>query len=188
MANNFSGILKSFGDAISSFSRTLSDNRSGRSIETEIVERDKKYTELLDNYLRITKTRNCVKEIHKWIFFWIVVVSCAVVVYLVYKTINRLLQIEEYDLLLKSVPIFITAFGSCVTAVIVIPLAIAKFLFNTKEDDNIAGIIQHMQDHDMAGMTLLKERFSKIEHQKDIEKAEFVKTTNDLDVSFDGDF
>lgn len=179
MADNFNGILKSVENVITKFSRTLSDTRSGKSIETEIVERDKKYTDLLNNYLKITKIRNYVKEIHKWIFFWAVIVSCVIVICLVSKTINRLLKIEEYPILLKSAPIFVAAFGSCVTAIIAIPLTITKFLFNTKEDDNIAGIIQHMQDHDMAGMTLLKERFMAKREYEHSEETKFVKADND---------
>ncbi len=144
------------------FSGTNSDKDSGKSLERQIVKRDKKYTELLDNYLSITKTRNSVKEVHKWFFFWLVIISCGIVIYLVYKTINKILSSNDYNVIIQSIPIFITALVSCITAVIAIPLAITNFLFNTKEDDNIAGIIQHMQDHDMASITLLKERF--VEH------------------------
>lgn len=159
--NEFHKAIRLLGKTFLDFSGTLSDTDSGKSLEREIVKRDKKYTDLLSNYLSITKIRNTIKECHKWLFFWLVVVSCGVVIFLVYKTITRILSSDDYNIIIQSIPIFITALVSCITAVIAIPLAITNFLFNTKEDDNIAGIIQHMQDHDMAGMTLLKERFLK---------------------------
>ena len=149
-----------------------SDGDSGKSLEKEIVRRDKKYTELLDSYVNITKIRNGVKEFHKWLFFWLIVVSCGVVLFLVYKTINKLLSFEDQTKILESIPIFVTAFVSCITAVVAIPLAITNFLFNTKEDDNIAGIIQNMQDNDMAGMTLFKDRFGKKATKSKIEFSE----------------
>lgn len=167
--NEFHKALKLLGKTFIDFSGTLSDKDSGKSLEREIVKRDKKYTDLLDNYLSITKIRNNVKECHKWIFFWLIVISCGVVIYLVYKTITRILSTEDYNIIIQSIPIFITALVSCITAVIAIPLAITNFLFNTKEDDNIAGIIQHMQDHDMESMTLLKERFIKSSDKQGID-------------------
>lgn len=153
--NEFYKVLKLLGK----FSTLNSDSDSGKSLEEEIVNRDRKYTELLDNYLMITKRRNNIKEFHKWLFFWIVILLCFIIIYLVYKTINYLLSAKDYSIMLQAIPIFITAFASCITAIIAIPITITNFLFNTKEDDNIAKIIQHMQDHDMAGMSLFKERF-----------------------------
>lgn len=166
--DNYISILKLVTKTLVKFSRNLSDTDSGGSIEDEIVERDKKYTALLSNYLCITRVRNTAKEIHKWLFFWIVIISYIFVIRLVYKMINRILLQEEYHLILESIPILITAFVSCITAVVAIPLTITKFLFNTKEDNNIASIIKHMQEHDMKGLTLFKERFSKKEKGKNI--------------------
>lgn len=168
--------MDKYTDVIKQFSKTFvhsfldfgSDIDSGKSLEKEIVKRDKKYTELLSSYVAITKFRNRAKEVHKWLFFWVVMISCVVVLILVHKTINRLLSFEDHAMILQAIPIFITAFVSCLTAVIAIPLAITNFLFNTKEDDNIAGIIQHMQDHDMESMTLFKDRFGEKESKSKI--------------------
>lgn len=157
--NEFQKILKIIGRALDNFSGTSSDSDSGKSLETEIIRRDKEYTKLLNEYVNITQRRNKIKENHKWIFFWFVVVSCAIVLFFVGKTICKILSSDDYEIIIQSIPIIIAAFVSCITAVIAIPLAITNFLFNTKEDDNIVSIIQHMQDHDLAGITLLKERF-----------------------------
>ena len=85
--NEFHKAIKLLGKTFIDFSGTLSDTDSGKSLERQIVKRDKKYTDLLDNYLSITKIRNNVKEWHKWIFFWLIIASCGLVIYLVYKTL-----------------------------------------------------------------------------------------------------
>ena len=159
--NEFENILRQVHKTYFRFSGTHSDTDSGKKLEGEIVKRDENYTKLLDNYLFITKIRNSVKEIHKWLFFWIIISLCAAITILIYKTIGRILSLEDYSLIIESMPILVTALISFATTAIAIPLAITNFLFNTKEDDNIAEIIQHMQDHDMASITLFKERFSK---------------------------
>lgn len=158
--NNYVNTVMSIGKTfINSFLSLKSDVRPGKSLEKEIVRRDIKYTELLENYIEITKKRNSIKEFHKWFFFWFVIFLCGVVVYITYTAISKILSTEDYNMMMKTIPIFITSLVSCVTAVIAIPLTITNFLFNTKEDDNIANIIQHMQDHDMKSITLLKENF-----------------------------
>lgn len=73
--NEFQKILKIIGRALDNFSGTSSDSDSGKSLETEIIRRDKEYTKLLNEYVNITQRRNKIKENHKWIFFWLVVVS-----------------------------------------------------------------------------------------------------------------
>ena len=52
--NEFHRAIKLFGKTFLDFSGTVSDKDSGKSLEREIVKRDKKYTELLENYLSIT--------------------------------------------------------------------------------------------------------------------------------------
>ena len=54
---------------LSNISYASSDRDSGLAIANEIVSRDKKYSELLESYTRITKVRLVLKEIHKWLFF-----------------------------------------------------------------------------------------------------------------------
>ena len=44
--DDYKSILKSVTKTLVKFSRNLSDTDSGKSIEDEIVERDKKYTEI----------------------------------------------------------------------------------------------------------------------------------------------
>ena len=53
----------------------------------------------------------------------------------------------------------ITALISFISTIIVVPLTIAKFLFNAKEDDNITTLIKHTQEHDVSGINIFKGRF-----------------------------
>ena len=132
-----------------------------KSIANEIVSRDKKYSELLNSYTTVTKVRFVLKEIHKWIFFWLVIVACIYIATLAYRLIAKVLTAEDLQLIIDAVPAILTAFTAFVSTVIVVPMTITKFLFNTREDDNITSLIQHTQQHDTSSIEMLKERFSK---------------------------
>lgn len=129
----------------------------------QIKERDKQYTELLAAYVSISRIRNNVKEWHKWIFFWLVIVACVVFLVVAIRTIGLIMESQDPDFIVSAIPIVVAAFASLLTAVIGIPLAITNFLFNTKEDDNITEIIKHTQEHDAVGRDLFKDDFSERE-------------------------
>ena len=137
---------------------TLSDEDISDSLTKQIAERDLCYTDLLKNHISLTKVRGKCKEVHKWLFFWMLVLASAVGIYLIYITLKNLLAIEDPNIIVNAIPAIITAIVSLVSTIIVIPVTIAKFLFNTKEDDNITILIQHTQDHDSTGISFLKER------------------------------
>lgn len=90
-----------------------------------------------------------------------VISACIVLFVVAVLTIYFTLASEHTERIASAVPIIVTAFGSLVSAVIGIPLAITNFLFNTKEDDNITEIIKHTQEHDASGRTLYKDKTSK---------------------------
>lgn len=146
---------------LQNLSYAKSDEDSGERIAGQIVERDKKYTELLESYTTITQVRFKLKEFHKWFFFWLVVAACCVCLNLAYRLIDRIISVEDTQLIIDSVSVIFAAFTAFVSTVIAVPLTITKFLFNTNEDDNITQLIQHTQDHDAAGIDKLKDKFSK---------------------------
>ena len=150
-------IAKLIGDII----YTESDGDPGKKIQNQIVARDKKYTELLNAYTTITKFRFFLKEVHKWVFFWLVIVASIVCLKLSYRLVNEILAKNDVSLIIDAVPVILAALTAFVSTVIAVPLTITQFLFNTKEDDNITTLIQHTQDHDVSGIDMLKERFSK---------------------------
>ena len=137
---------------------TMSDEDVSDSLTTQIAERDIYYTDLLKDHIALTKFRGICKEIHKWLFFWLLVCASGVGIYFIYQIFKSVFTMGDPTIIIDSIPLIITALVSLVSTIIVIPHTIAKFLFNTKEDDNITVLIQHTQDHDSSGITLFKER------------------------------
>lgn len=138
-----------------------SDEDPGGVIGSQLEDRGKVYTRLIDDYAGITKIRNISKEIHKWIFFWLIVVVGAIVVIMGCKIIERVLLIDDTAKFLESTPIIITVFATLLSSIIGIPLTITKFLFNEKEDENITKTIYHTQKHDFREINLLRDRYTK---------------------------
>lgn len=136
-----------------------SDPDPGRDIQTQIVKRDKKYTDLLETYLKVTTVRLWSKEFYKAAFLVCVGVACCFGLKACYQVVVRLLAEEDIQVILDGIPALLAALTAFAATVIVVPHTIAQFLFNTQEDDNIAAIIQHTQDHDSSALDLLKERF-----------------------------
>lgn len=136
-----------------------SDADPGKKLTLGIAQRDEDYTELLENHIKFTRRRGRCKEIHKWIFFWLIVGAGIVGIVYVIRIFNKILSANEISVIIEAIPVIITALVTFVSTILAIPLTIAKFLFNTKEDDNITTLIQHTQDHDTAGITIFKERF-----------------------------
>lgn len=159
--------IKRFMKSAKSFLSYYSDDQPGKVIETEIAQRDKKYSALLSSYVQITSVRNVLKEIHKWLFFWLVIIASGICLSLVYNVITSILDSNDPEFIISSIPAIITALVSFVTAIIGIPMTITSFLFNTKEDDNITELIKHTQDHDAGSITMFKERFLSQAKQND---------------------
>ena len=157
-----------------------SDGDPGDRIGNELEEREELYTVILEDYSKITKIRNILKEIHKWAFFWIVIAAGIVITILLCNIVNRVLALENIEQFLDAIPIIITAFVSFITVIIGIPTIIANFLFSTKEDDNITHTIHHTQDHDFHEVELLKERY--VSNKEPISKQQTTTIKGDLDV------
>ena len=136
-----------------------SDADPGKTLTTQIAKRDKDYTELLENHINLTYWRGIIKEIHKWLFFWMIIGAGATGVVFVTRIFNKILSANEISVIIEAIPIIIAALVTFVSTIVAIPVTIANFLFNTKEDDNITTLIQHTQDHDTEGITILNERF-----------------------------
>lgn len=145
-----------------SLSLYTSDADPGKQIEEEITKRDKEYSDLLKSYVSISKARNIIREIHKWLFFWIIVIAGYFSFRIAYCVITKIVNSDDLNYIVETIPIVVAAFVSFTATIISIPLAITNFLFNTKEDDNITDIVKHTQEHDAAGLSLFKERFIRV--------------------------
>lgn len=172
----FSILFNSFGGS-DGFSPYRSDEDEGKQAVLQMNNRDEKYTNLLKSFVSITGARNILKEIHKWLFFWIIVLVCGAFGLLAYKTISGIMNSGDTDYILSAIPIVVTAFVSLITAIIGIPLAITHFLFNTKEDEYIVELIKHTQKHDSAGRDIFKDRL--LHKNKPDETAKMEKTNDD---------
>lgn len=156
MNGNYRQLAKLISGVLSNFK---SDQDLGVRIQKQITERDSLYTSLLSEYSKITKIRNILKETHKWLFFWLVIIASVVGIYSTFTILNRIVKEQDIQIVIDSIPVIITAVVSLVSTVIVVPTTIAKFLFNTNEDDNITKLIKHTQEHDVIGLNLFKEGF-----------------------------
>lgn len=170
-------VLSNFIDG--TFHISNSDNDPGRRLTHELTRRDAFYTDLLDSYVKITKKRNRLKEFHKWIFFWIVMISGIVGIRIMYSIVKEVLGAQDEMKLIESIPVIITSLVAFISTIIVIPTTITQFLFNTKEDDNITKIIEHTQNHDASGRDFFKDRFNKHEKANETNKGGFSANDND---------
>lgn len=131
---------------------SVNDNDNGKQIADGVTRRNDLYSDLLENYVNLTKKRNTRKEFHKWFFFWVMIVliigSCVTCfVYIFVSSTNE-----------NTVNI-VSAFVSLISSLIAVPLIVAKYLFNNKEDDNITQIIEKTEEHDYAEIQLLKDHY-----------------------------
>ncbi len=159
-----------------------SDDDVSDVLTNQIAERDIQYTKILQNHAKLTKSRGICKEIHKWLFFWMIVAVTSFGVYYIYKILNKIIDTNNIDDIIRSIPIIVTSIVSLVSAIIAVPLTIAKFLFNEKEDDNITALIQHTQEHDSTGINVFKERFLKRSSKKRESNIPAHTTTDDLEM------
>ena len=160
-----------------SYARTDSDLES--ALKNQITLRDEHYTDLLSDYIVITRWRNNLKEFHKWIFFWGIFIASLVGIKLMYSIFKTVLANNDIYIIIDAIPILITSLVSFVATIIVVPRTIAEFLFNTHEEENITKIIMHTQEHDASGRGLFKGYFSKSKPSAEGDIHTFEKISND---------
>lgn len=168
MADNSDNVIKILLDAMSkseieSDAKTEDYKTFRKKTTVEITERDKQYTELLEHFVSITKVRNILKEIFKWFFYLIIVLSMGILSYIVLVIFRRIINTTDINQIIDTLPLLITSIVGFVSTIISIPLVITKYLFSTKEDRCITQIILHTQDHDISSrdwVSNFKEMFS----------------------------
>lgn len=187
--DDYNWLLKQYINDQVFFSQLFTDDDPGDLISHGIADRDSEYTELLQNYVELSRRRNKFKEFHKWAFFWIIIVLCIVFGYFVIKFIITSSQslVDTNQFSSESLVAFISALASLVSVIISIPIIISKYLFNTKEDDNITEIIKGTQIHDSNEIKLLSEHFAKKTESKRKESANKVskKTESNTEMTLD---
>lgn len=146
------------------------DKTFRKETKQEIINRDKKYTELLEHFVSITRVRNKLKEFFKWLFYLVIIGSIITLTVLTCVIINKYISSAKIEQIVESMPLLITSIVGFVSTIITIPVTITKYLFSTKEDENITQIILHTQDHDTSGRdwaTNFKKALSETKQEKE---------------------
>lgn len=107
--------------------------------EKELDERNKIYTQILDNYSKyLEETLNKNKVNKKYLINLMIIVLVLIIgAFIIISFIGNHLAI-------------ISAFISLVSAIIVIPTKIVEYLFNPQETQQISEIIKNIQNYDKA--------------------------------------
>lgn len=145
---------KSFGNIIDNIFNILKNDDTQSA---EALKHSKSYSLLLKTYVQTTETSAKIKNILKCLFFIITMGTMVAVVFFFYYTLrfvissfNKIDNINNISLemVLSMATIILPAISSLIVAFIKIPEIIAKYLFNTQEDDNMNKIIKNIQDYD----------------------------------------
>lgn len=112
------------------------------------------YSALLEAYVNNAIKNNKQKVIFKWIFLIlavIVIVSTLGGIFWGLYIINKLTSSENSRLgitIANCITAVLTAIVPFITVMYVIPEIIAKYLFNTEDEKNMAEIVKSIQDYD----------------------------------------
>jgi hypothetical protein len=117
----------------------------------QISIRDEQYTGLLTHFVKITRCRNILKELFKWVFLAVLIACIIVLSRHIVLLFDRYYDKASMQEIIDSIPLLMTSIIGFVSAIIGIPTIITKYLFSTNEDKNITDIILHTQKHDTSG-------------------------------------
>ena len=81
---------------------TMSDEDVSDSLTTQIAQRDIYYSELLRNHMALTKVRGICKEVHKWLFFWLIVGACCVGVFYIRKIFATIFATNDVNVVVDE--------------------------------------------------------------------------------------
>lgn len=142
-------------------------DNSPKDTSKEYGKHTKKYTKLLQNYIVHTEDSNKIKNKYKKIFFWIIIaIMAALTIAFIVLLCNALGIIKDLSVGEKPIPTesivglvtaIISSFITMLVSLFKLPEIIAKYLFNPKEDENMATIIGHIQAYDIGMYTIEKE-------------------------------
>jgi len=137
------------------------------SASKEYKKHTEEYTKLLQNYTIHTQDSNQIKNKYKKIFFWIILgimlLLTVAFMFLLYNAIGIIkdLSVDKKPIPTESIIGLVTAIISSFITMLVslfkLPEIIAQYLFDPKEDENMATIIGHIQTYDIGMYKIEKE-------------------------------
>lgn len=116
--------------------------------QEQISARGSSYERLLNNYVDLAKDRNDSKENKKNDFYQLVRVILIISGIFFGILLMRVMFLPVDDMA-KLLPVIGTAFVAFLGEFISLPTIVAKYLFNSDEDNNMTEIIKHTQDFDI---------------------------------------
>lgn len=129
----------------------VSDDSELRNKDYESLGRHgQQYSKILESYSNHLNYTLSFKRTMKKVFFWVAIAIMAlciigVIIFgtvVVFNANNEEFNIQDY-----LIPLF-TALTSFLTVFIIIPKIIAKYLFNSNEDDVMKNVVSSIQDYD----------------------------------------
>lgn len=113
-------------------------------VNQSYIDMDKAFLQYLNTFIEDVKSQEELKlELKRDFFYWILFFMGAVIVFPYIMMFLFRSQITDVSIVALS----ITSLAETLSAIIVLPKIIAKYLFNKKEDDNKIKIISRMQKY-----------------------------------------
>lgn len=114
--------------------------------EKELATRDNHYSMILEQFLNEYKRKSVQKHTFKAIFFIVMMISSVVI-----AVACAVLMVFYWN---DSAITAVTTISGLVSATIGIPLTVARYLFNPKEDFSINDMVIQMRKHDLANIRM----------------------------------
>lgn len=163
-------------------------NNHKQSDESVYLQHTKKYTDLLDVFIKSSRSSNLLKFWLKIFFFFVIISIMLFLSYLFGYSIHYSFNIiEELDVtnqdsvgsIIGIVSAIISSLTTMIVSLIKLPKIIAKYLFNPEEDQNMVKIIGQIQHYDLEMYNLEKQANKLLGKQQGVDKSEFDKVLSD---------
>lgn len=130
------------------------------------IEHGNQYTDLLRFYIKNVRISNILKIIFKILFFVIIIlIMVGLSIFFGYSIYNSFKIIGNLDItqdnsvesIIGVIGTLIPSFTTLLVSIIKLPEIIAKYLFNRKEEEHMAKIIENIQNYDVQIYSIEKE-------------------------------
>ena len=152
MSNSSNGLSEFFDDDVIDLTNVNSsrDLPHKEKDEKELDDRNKIYSTILENYSKYLNDTLVNNKSNKKIFLISLLIILGVVIVGFFICIVLLSFFICIVLLKDNIIALITAFGTVISAIIVIPTKMVEYLFNPQETQQINEVIKNIQDYDKA--------------------------------------
>lgn len=140
MSNSSNGLSEFFDDDVIDLTN-INSSRDLPHKEKGLDDRNKIYSTILENYSKYLNDTLVNNKSNKKIFLISLLIILGVVIVGFFICIV---------LLKDNIIALITAFGTVISAIIVIPTKMVEYLFNPQETQQINEVIKNIQDYDKA--------------------------------------